>query len=211
MPRPDFEKFCQIYKASEKYKLYAPALKNTFLTYARLCEMKKTVVISPAPWNKDKSGVWIDIFPIEGAPDDIEQQTTRFKKSRMFYMNQLEQRYIIKRWLGGLKGKISFIKEYLKGNGHINSFIKKYDEFCKEIPYGSTKHLTVLSCPNSNVNHFYNLEDFDDYILTDFQNFKFFIVTGYDHVLRCSYNNYMELPPIELRKPGHSGHKYFWK
>lgn len=212
MPRPDFERFCQEYKSSNQYKLYAPSLGNSYITYARICDVQKTIVKSHAPWNKDKTGVWIDIFPIDGAPDDFEEQVERFNICKKLYNKQLDERYIIKRWLhGGIKGKISFIKEYLKGKGRIKKITQKYDSFCREIPFGSTQHLTGISCPNANVNLFYDLEDFKEFFLVPFEDRQFMIANGYDHILRCQYHNYMNLPPVEKQVPCHSGHIFLWK
>jgi len=213
MPRPDFELFCKSFKSNNNYKLYAPTLNNTYISYGRLCDVEKTKLITHAPWNGDNTGVWIDIFPIDGAPDDFKKQTERFYICKALYSEQLNQRYIMKRWLkNSLKSKLSFIKEYFKGNVRIKEITKKYDSFCKEIPFGSTLHLTKISCLNDNINLYYNIEDFKSYILVTFENKEFYIATGYDHILRSHYDDYMKLPPIEKQKTNHNYlHKFYWK
>lgn len=212
MPRPDFERFCALYKERNGHKLYAPSLKNTFITYGRLCDVKKTSVESPAPWNDDNTGVWIDIFPIDGTYDDEECNKKRFFIAKDMYEKQIMYRFAYKyKKVGGLRNIVIYLKKRIHGCKNVVSFAQYYDLFCKEIKYGETNHLTGISCPSYGKVLFYELEDFDKYICVPFEGKQYMIITGYDSVLRCQYGDYMQLPPESQRTPAHSAHKYYWK
>ena len=46
-------------------------------------------------------------------------------------------------------------------------------------------------------------EDLDDYIRVPFEGRELLSIAGYDDYLAQLYGNYMELPPVEKRKPAH--------
>lgn len=73
MPRPDYARFLREFIDSEGYKLFAPSRGNSFLPYARVCEMSRTYLVSKSRWTQDKPGIGIDILPLDGAPDTIEE------------------------------------------------------------------------------------------------------------------------------------------
>ena len=70
IPRPDFERFCQEYKSSLGYELYTPEDSYNFLPYARVCDNEHTIVKTNRPWSTEPTGIWIDIFPLDGLPSD---------------------------------------------------------------------------------------------------------------------------------------------
>lgn len=73
MLRPDYDRFIREYQDGAKYKLYAPERKNTFLNYARLCEMKDTYFRHCHPWTWEVTGVGVDILPVDVVPDSREE------------------------------------------------------------------------------------------------------------------------------------------
>jgi len=73
MPRPDYSKFEKEFIDSAEYKLFAPSKGNCLLPYARVCDINRTYSKSRAMWTKEKPGVGIDIFPLDGAPDTVEE------------------------------------------------------------------------------------------------------------------------------------------
>ena len=67
MPRPDYDRFINSYVSKKGYKLFSREInenENVYIPFSRVCEMEKTMVISPIiPWCSSLTGVWIDIFP----------------------------------------------------------------------------------------------------------------------------------------------------
>ncbi|MBQ7239602.1 MAG: LicD family protein, partial [Bacteroidales bacterium] len=73
MPRPDYERFCKSYK-SDRYRLiYYGNDKTALAGFARLVDCQKTNYKTERPWTMQKSGVWIDIFPIDGVEKDEKE------------------------------------------------------------------------------------------------------------------------------------------
>lgn len=73
MPCPDYERFCKIYR-SKKWRLFSPVNNDCYLNYSRVCDLDKTWVLS-LPWCKESpTGLWIDIFPIDGIEVNQNQE-----------------------------------------------------------------------------------------------------------------------------------------
>lgn len=72
MPRPYYEKFVKTFRDSEEYKLFAPERRNSYINYARVCDVKNTIGHFRTPWTQEDVGVWVDVFPIDGEAEDVE-------------------------------------------------------------------------------------------------------------------------------------------
>ncbi|MCQ2203694.1 MAG: LicD family protein [Bacteroidales bacterium] len=216
MPRPDYEIFCREYESKGDYILYSPRLRNSYIAYSRLCDNKDTIVRTELPWHSGvDTGVWIDIFPIDGAPDDTNEMHKVFSVAKDLYRKQFfercayRQRYIDRPW-----GLLKYLKNRFINHVGVKNIIDcalDYEAYCSRIKYGTTDHLTGISCLNAQVELHYNLSDFREFLPVEFEGKEFLSVSGYDNVLRCQYGDYMKLPPEEKRVPCHSGHKYYWK
>ena len=76
MMRSDYERFCREYK-SDKYELFGnPRTSDAYVAYARVADMKDTESRTYIPWagNRQDQGVRIDVFPLDYAPDDEQEQ-----------------------------------------------------------------------------------------------------------------------------------------
>jgi len=211
MPRPDYELFCREYKSKRGHKLIAPCKKGCYISYARVVEVDKTLVVSPADWNSKTSGVWIDIFPVDGATDDADTMKSIYQDVRKIYAEQIERRFIATKRNKGIRGRLYYWKENILGRCNVEKYARDYDTLCKKIAFGETKHVCVITCPNSGVLAYFELTDFDEYELIPFDNHEFYAIKAYDKVLRVSYGDYMKLPPIEKQVPCHGSHKYYWR
>lgn len=84
MPRNDYNRFVNSFISLKGYRLFCPEKNNSYLTYARVCEMEKTVVLNEKfPWSRYQTGVWVDVFPLDGASDslsDVENQLKGLRK-----------------------------------------------------------------------------------------------------------------------------------
>ena len=89
MSRPEYEKFIHTYKSEKGYKLFSRELEgceDVEIAFARVCEMEKTHVnTGTAPWQGTPTGVWIDILPIDGAPNSERQARKRIRLMRFVW------------------------------------------------------------------------------------------------------------------------------
>ncbi len=216
MPRPDYERFIKTYKSC-KFQLafFGKGSKHDCLiAYARVFDNSETTSKN-AHWIAKPAGVWVDIFPLDGVPDD-------FNKFRILYSNlHKEWEQIIYQKVQfeqishcvGIKNKIKLIRKKVK---HLNGFgghrmQKKYNKKIMQIPFESAEFCSQLAVmDNGPVEHF-PVSMFNDRTLLKFEDAQFYAVKDYDTVLKAVYGNYMQPPPENDRKPHQSFIKFFWK
>lgn len=219
MPRPDYDRFIRTYHDSDNgYHLFCYELGNSFLPYARVCEMKKTVVSSVnLPWTESETGVWVDVFPLDGAADDYNQaeQKVAYLKRELEHLNdfrlskgtsffQKTNWHYRKRYL---LSKLFFLR-----NRRINpeSICPGIIASCKEIEFGSTDHFCNYSYVNFGMREYHPVNQFAELLSLPFEDTSFHCISKYDEHLKHKYGDYMILPPEDMRK-GHGGYSFYWK
>ena len=213
MPRPEYERFVRSYKSKCGFQLFCRERQadKVYLAYARVCDMKKTFVASDKyPWSKFITGVWIDIFPLDGMPSDIElAKMHTMKANKLFLMTNRARGF-----MAGLKRDkniISFPKNLLRRI--VLPYYKRWDELikvCKEYDYETSEYYSNLSFGGYGFKEFCNKMVLESYSLYQFEDAEFYIMEGYDEALSLKYGDYMTPPPIEKQIGLHS-YDYFWK
>ena len=203
IPRPDFERFCSEYKSSKGYKLYKPGDYDSFQPFARVCDNEHTLVKTNRPWTTKPTGLWIDVFPVDGLPSDeseflehvkkirkIQKRITRLRKGRYL---KLSDTYSFRDFVSCLIKRVLYyrydIRELL--NQHIQ-LLKSYDydkaDFCGQ--------LCIMDYPEKEHNP---KTYYESRIKMQFCDMEFNVINGYDDFMKHYYGNYMELPPEEKR------------
>ena len=217
MPRPDYDRFIKSYQSQKGYKVFSreyPHLSaEVYLAYARVCDMNRTYVdYRNMEWASVMTGVWIDVFPLDGIENDINERKVHFNKmyriwklgnnvrfsNRPFKLNNTFRKNVT--WL---KSKfISFFVNY--------SIIDKHISLCRQVKFGETQFYIQAVFMGYGMNEVHQVSVMDEIIETPFENLKLCVMAGYDEALREKYGDYMQLPPKEKRVNHHGG-KYYWK
>lgn len=80
MPRPDYERFLKlVHLLPEHIRLEMPSEKQCDYLFAKLVDKRTLLVENPGPQEK-RSGVYIDIFPMDGHPEQPEQRKAHLQK-----------------------------------------------------------------------------------------------------------------------------------
>lgn len=216
IPRPYYDKFVKTFEDSDNYKLFAPERGNSYINYARVCDIKSTIGDFKTPWTKEDVGVWIDVFPIDGEAEDEEvwkKEVHRLIQYRylMFYSRLPYTKF----------RKDASIKQ------NINTLAKKILFCCLNTDIINRRSIKLQTSHDFGTSSFcgqmafLNMWDrkrmprewYDcEYVLQPFEDTKFLITKEYDGVLSSLYGNYMELPPVKDRVPGHSKLvNYYWR
>lgn len=210
MARPDYDRFCAIYK-QDGYRLLSPNNHSIF-PFARVCDMEKTTTDDLfMPWTDVEHGVSIDVFPMDGAEDELVQLKKRLKEATRIRKQLLDYRLakapICLKWglLRNLKifvAKILFLWRNPQGKALAILDGKKYED---------SNYVTNLSSPDEYDIEHYEKSMFEKYCLLKFEDAEFFSVADYDKMLSDYYGDYMKLPPKEKQVPRHSGCINYWK
>lgn len=211
MPRPDYDTFIKIAQSTGigEYELVTPfTYRNYPLYFAKLCNKRTTLqeeADTPCVY-----GLYIDIFPIDGAPDNYKMaraMESKFRKTK----NKLEAisthstfcEYLSlliqpKEWGRFVRKTIGFFfrqsyrKVLLK---EMNSIMYKY-------PYETAK-LVAVYCGSYGPKEVFPKEWLKGRTQFTFEGLTVDLPVGYDDYLRQYYGDYMQLPPEEERTSHH--------
>lgn len=218
MPRPDYMRFIKIYNSTNGFKLFSREKKgmekSVYLPFSRVCEMNKTFADdSRWKWNEDECGVWIDVFPLDGAEENREACNRRLKKMRK--ANLLE--YMVrtsKCKFSSAKGLADIIKLACK---KMIIAVLPFDPFrshfvsLMSVDFEKAKYFGNFSYLGYGIKERHNKRVLDSIVDVDFEDAQFCAMKGYDEALRDKFGDYMQLPPLSKRKPGHQLCKYYWR
>jgi lipopolysaccharide cholinephosphotransferase len=216
IPRPDFERFCDEYKSSCGYKLYSPQDPLNYMVFARVCDNDHTIVRTNHPWSSEQTGIWIDVFPLDGLPDGEKEFQALVKSIRRVAKKVYRLRFGKYLKLSETSGCKDFffclVKKLLYIWYDIRVLNKKHIFLMTGYNYDEAQYcgqLCVMDYPEKEHNP---KEDFENYIKVSFADSEFYVMNGYDNILKRYYGNYMELPPAEKRVlPQSFTQKYYWK
>jgi lipopolysaccharide cholinephosphotransferase len=209
MPREDYMRFIEIFDGSnadlEVLSSHKdPAFPYTFakVSNRNTCLVENTRLQYPM-------GVNIDVFPIDGLPDDIETSNKHFSQIQ-FYRNVL-----ILKGLNPGKGR-KFIKEVFIHFVRLCTFCVQYRYLVRRINQIAMKY-SYRDCKYAAVTvHGYGKRErveksiFNQTEEMLFEGKYFRVPVGYDQWLSALYGEYMKLPP-EDKRVTHHDFTVYWK
>ncbi len=221
MPRADYDRFCRTYW-SDRFKLVSPEDSESMITFARVCDTTLTYRDSSfSPWSTLETGVWIDIFPMDGASDNRNRYKTDSSIVLLFfdlsascrasheeYNHNMSMAYKSRLFLS----KLFFMPKWRSYNLLMTGLLKRIVlRLITRYKFGETGHWTQLSCPVYPNKEYHVMDGFNDFETMSFEGEELLVFKGYHHYLTDIYGDYMTLPPVEKRVPGHSQFRCFWK
>lgn len=216
MPRTDFEKFCKEYRSSDNYKVLSPDSPDSFITFARVYDNNSTKCVTTAPWSTFETGVWIDVFPLDGVDNDKADfkgriEKLRFTAKRIAMMRTSRDSFCKTETL---RRKCTWIiKRLLTLGCDIQNLKTKYLQEIQKYDFDSSSHYGQLGCYDTNTFKEYNpKDDFTHCVEVDFEGYKLLAMNDYDASLRRYYGDYMSLPPVSQQQPKINNYiKFYWK
>lgn len=213
MPRQDYERFMQTYVSKKGYQKYARSLgmKDVQVMFGRICENEKTLVKTTIPWRKEDTGIWVDIFPMDGCSDDKSEVANKIERMRKLWKITFIQRSVKCKFsdCNGFSKKLKYVLK--KPVLLMGDTIGRLEKQCREIQYGSTNHYINFTFLQYGIKEFHRVETFKSTILVPFENKEFYAMVGYDEILKEQYGDYMKLPPAEKQVPKHDFEKFYWR
>lgn len=214
MPRPDYDRFISIVKNGEYgFDLMCDEIcgDDYWYPFAKACHRGTLLVEKNILESNHKLGVYVDIFPVDGAGDNLRlaklrtsliqvlhglrltANWTKFRRSKLrawYYEPFRYVCYLLSRMLGRKRVTCwldkTLRKKKVANSGYAGRLVGDYG--AKEVmPSGV----------------------FAKYINLPFEGREFSAIAEYDTFLSTLYGNYMELPPKEKRKTHHEFESYW--
>lgn len=206
MPRPDYDKFIQLtgynpIKTNLETRLYRNCLHPNIYPFAKVIDTS-TIVYEKGKSKRNISGLWIDIFPLDGYPEekkDAYKLFARYKKFRNlqdlattnpFYVNQ----NIIKKLI-----KYFFIAPIVKLYG-LSKICRKIDILAQTYSFDTYEKVTDFTW-GDNPDSYILKSELEPAVELDFENNKFKVPGNWKVYLERLYGDWTQLPPENKRIP----------
>ena len=217
MPREDYERFRTLYHSDKYSFIDSRNTPDCYIAFGRVCDTEKTTASSCIPWVKKEVGVWIDIFPIDRVPDDLDtfrrvydsllllmKFNLGIRKVHTFSSSRLSIKKRLKVWL------LKRMHPRLIRRDPAD-IVKDMNTLISLVSPADSKHWSQLCCPDAGTDEFFNDDEIKEYVKMPFEDSEFYVWSGYDKILRDSYGDFMTLPPLNKRKPLQSYITFYWK
>lgn len=198
MPRPDYERFLSGFRGRYEHCAVQHWRGDNDYShrFAKIYDERTCLVGA-----KYSKGIFIDVFPIDGLPTVRKHKTyrNRFKVCCSFEHIQ-KTSWVSMNWKMKMFAIISFPIWYFvpayKFREYSEKFLLQYDFDSSEFA-GCTVGLYGMA-------EFMKSDTFKRYIDIEFEELKLKAIAAYDDYLTQHYGDYMQLPPVEMRKPRHN-------
>ena len=198
MPRSDYQRFIKEYSAEQsKYMLVSNQCGNLNVPYSALRD-QETVVKSQ--FSEITSSLWIDIFPVDGLPDNMEKikqiyhNVFRYRTVLMLNSCRLgEGRTVLRKYS-------KFILKPLAKLYGVRRCIQNMERLALQYPYDQAKFVGAITWGLHGMGEKMLKSEFEKMIEVDFEGEKFPAFSCWDSYLTGLYGDYMKLPPIEERR-----------
>lgn len=197
MPRPDYEQLMQSFNDSEEdIKVVSPSnSKEYYLPFGKAYDER--TVLHETQFKMNTFGVYIDIFPLDGAGD-------LFAVKKEKWLNKLVN---VKKAV--FKSNRSILKKIVIALGKVilfpistHSILKKMERIAKKNNFESSEMVNCLFSPYAQREccpRFFVETQID----WTFEGMLFKVPLEYDRYLKNIYGDYMKLPPEEKRVAHH--------
>ncbi len=217
MPRPDYDRLCATYQ-SDSFRLKCfENDNNCSIGFARIYDFKRTGFKTLLPWCKDKKvGLWIDIFPADGAPDEDTKLNNLYQEVLRLRSQTLQMRFTKSPFFfeKGLRYNLGLLKrKLLTGNARrLADCTRQLISTAKTYDFGSTSRFASFTIIGKPTEHTHcSMKAWDHSLLVDFEDTQLYVMEGYDEFLRVFFGDYMQLPPPEERVPKQQSYiKFYW-
>jgi lipopolysaccharide cholinephosphotransferase len=167
----------------------------------------RTVKIEPHLRYKEQLGVDLDIFPIDGQPDDTATFEAWYAELMKIY-----KKYVLKTvtpTYPKLKTNLNLIRKQIFIPS-CQTLLKKAEKLHAQYPYETSAFVGTVESAFNGIGNRVEKTAYEDYTLVEFEGYTFRAPKDYDKVLRNLYGEYMQLPPVE-KQVTHHENKVYWK
>lgn len=190
MIRDEYDRFCSLYKDDKYVLIEGKDIPNHL--HVRISDMGYNLEFKSSMRARKiyKGGLWVDVFPVDKVPDDLQAFWKAKKRIRyLFYMICLGE-------VNGYNRLQNILHFFLKPFTKI--LIKRAEIECKKYNTTKSHSLATLSVWWNNTLPFpdYFMSEYVDVI---FEGYKLKAMKYYDEYLKSVYGDYMKLPPESER------------
>ena len=194
MPRPDYEKFLELFPSYCEGKYFVGSLKTDKKwqrPFSRICDLNSR--LTPTRFTEETMGVFVDLFPIDGLPEGKKKQHLHYQKLRI--LNALRNTSVRTEFreqegYRGIKNVAAFVTQKIGPRW----FAAKIDHDAGSYPFETSKEVAAILAI-----HYWDKETIAKELMDtakelSFEGRLFPVPVGYDQYLKNLYGDYMMIP-----------------
>ncbi|WP_331835979.1 LicD family protein [Erysipelothrix piscisicarius] len=215
MSRSEFNRFEQVVAEELNQDFFYQSFKTEkdhYHAFSKIRSNKVELVEKSTDYLNINHGVWIDIFPYDNIPDDLELRNEQ-KKKVSFY-NKLISLFVYTFVTDEDLRKKRLIKStfyhlnriFYRVNFLLPTLYKKRQVWIEKYNNDKTEYANMLVFNFNDAIYqatFIRNAILDSVTAGVFENHQFLIPTEYDEILTLNYGDYMQLPPESERVSNH--------
>lgn len=205
LPRPDYEIFCQKAQAMLPKHLFLQnhnTDKYYPLIFSKIRNSNTTFVEKSYATTNINHGIYIDVFPIDGYPKDVEQQKVLEKKKKQYNLTRLCCLNVPLTW----KTKILvMVQKFCGVHRKPQKFVSKLEKHISQY----TPDVSSVWCNHGNWQgklEYAPREQYGNGVWAEFEGLRVRIPEKYDEYLTQKYGDWRNDPPHEDMQ----GHHYHY-
>lgn len=209
MPRSDYNKFLEIAK-SDVFDLYSIETNKDYIYSFAKASDKSTIVKPDGIKCKAEVGVSVDIFPIDGAGQDMSEAVSKVNATAVLFglsIGATWKKYIPGRTKSKKKNLMRFGCFVLGRFVNQRKVLEKFNRIVAQNSYEDAELVTVYSS-DVRVKEIMPKSVYGAPIKVPFEDDYFNAPADYDTYLTKVYGNYMQPPPVEQRIPLHTANVF---
>lgn len=204
MPRPEYIKFLQTYQSANGYIAKSNFLKNWDAPCAKVVD-PSTLVDSQI--SENETGLWVDIFPVDGLPSDIDEVSAIYKKCNFYRKLYWNGHAISGTGRTRFHRYIKYLLKPLLNLYGLQRISNQIEAIAQKHPYENADYVGIVTWGLYGIGERMKKQEFECETKGVFEGHEFPIFSCWDSYLHGLYNDYMKLPPKEKRKT-HSMNAY---
>lgn len=201
MARPDYEEFL----AKSGHVLDEMGLRLAPYTNMTMDSTPFVKLVDPsirvkAEKEAEESFLWIDVFPVDGLPDDDEAVRDIYARAKALQSAIMAGASTVKSGHSALRRAVKAVAgPVLRISAVSNRLGRSLTELAKAVPYGSTDYVGGVVWGMYGTGELVPLEGFERQVEFGFEGHEFNCMSCWDEYLTGLYGDYMRLPPAEKR------------
>lgn len=203
MPRPDYEKLIKLNEEEELWPsnmiLASHEAGNLRTPFMKLFDTN-TKIVEENYDEEEVDSLWIDIFPVDGLPDDEKAIKKHYRKA--LNLCRLNMATVV-RFGYGSSGLIIILKElFMKplakilGRKRISEMQRRH---ALKYPYETSKLCGMVTWAYDGPGQALTIDEFEDLIEMPFEDLMLYSTSAWDKYLTGVFGDYMTPPPENER------------
>lgn len=213
MPRPDFNRFVSLLSGSSgHYRILTPLQKDYYYNFGKVVDTR-TVLLENGHRPIENMGIYIDIFPLDGMPDNREErekmnrELIRIRRKISAFGKQFPRpRKNILKYLSSIRHYVCcrFSK--------LADWQQEYLDAVSQFDYNESKYVYVTGGSveiEGGLSSIFPVKWFENTAKVLFEGEYYSAPADYEEMLRQLYGDYMTLPPREKQISVHDYSVYY--